>query len=716
MTTPDVYIGERRLELVKRLGWGAEGDVFLLAGNERLAVKIYKEDKRKSREEKVRAIVTQGLAGGTQLVAYPQAVVTSKSGQFFGFTMRLVDGFRPVHELYGPKSRKIHYPKADYRFIVRAAANIARAVGEVHNSSCVIGDLNHSGILVSGEATVALIDADSFQIAAGGKTFPCLVGVPEFTPPELQARSLDGVLRTKDHDYFGLAVTIFQLLFMGRHPYAGRQTGGSDLALDQLIARNLFAYSRKRTVEVSPPGVMATLDDFPPEIGEAFEKSFGLSPSNRPSALDWIGLLKGLEGKLSRCSADDMHFYPSAAKSCPWCRMEHATGAVLFLSPLIASAARAVGLDNFDVEKAWAEIKAVVLPDPATIQPKLPLFGTEPSIEAKSAKRGTVKDKLFALVIAGVAIALFAQAPQVWFIWIGALIFAWSLFNKNDVDAPAWRNRYSEIDGQWQERFDRWRQTTGIDALVQLKSNLENLVNEYRGLGGAKAQAISRLKNERHARQLKEYLDRFLIRRASISGIGQAKTVTLASFGVETAADITKSAITRIPGFGPATAEKLLAWRATHERRFVYNPAPQPSDVQAQAKVEADFAAKASKLAKQITGGQVELAQAVNSLRSKLAHEDAGLAELAKQKAQLEADLKFLELSLPYRSTPSAARVYVRSQTSTISSPATGAKSGGVTCPTCGSRMLRRTAWRGSRRGNQFWGCSRFPSCKGTRN
>jgi DNA-binding helix-hairpin-helix protein with protein kinase domain len=716
MTTPDVYIGGRQLELVKRIGRGGEGDVFLLAGNERLAVKVYKDDKRKSREEKVRAIVKQGLAGGTQLVAYPQAVVTSKSGQFLGFTMRLVDGFRPVHELYGPKSRKIHYPKADYRFMVRAAANIARAVGEVHNSSCVVGDLNHSGILVSGDATVALIDADSFQIAAGGKTFPCLVGVPEFTPPELQARSLDGVLRTKDHDHFGLAVTIFQLLFMGRHPYAGRQAGGSDLTLDQLIARNLFAYSRTRTVGVSPPGVMATLDDFPSEIGEAFEKSFGLSSSSRPSALDWIGLLRGLEGKLNRCSADGMHFYPSAAKSCPWCRMEHATGAVLFLSPLIASAARAVGLDNFDVERAWAAIKAVVLPDPVTITPKLPAFSTEPSAEAKSAKSGKVKDKLLGLMVAGGAIALFTQAPQVWFIWIGALFFAWSVFNKNAVDAPAWRNRYSEIDRQWQERFDRWRLGTGIDALVRLKSNLENSVNEYRGLGGARAQAISRLKNERHARQLNEYLDRFMIRRASISGIGQAKTVTLASFGVETAADITQSAITRIPGFGLATADKLLAWRATHERRFVYNPAPLPSDVQAQAKVEADFSVKATNLAKQIAGGQMELAQAANSLRSKLLHEDAGLAELAKQKAQLETDLKFLGLSLPYKSATAAPSVHVRSQISTTASPSTGATAGGVTCPTCGSSMVRRTARRGSRRGNQFWGCSRYPSCKGTRN
>ncbi len=118
-------------------------------------------------------------------------------------------------------------------------------MGQVHHSGCVVGDVNHSGILVSGDATVALIDADSFQLQTNGKTYPCLVGVPDFTPPELQGRSLNGVTRTTAHDHFGLAVAIFQLLFMGRHPYAGRYNG-ADLTLDQFIARNLFAYSRTR--------------------------------------------------------------------------------------------------------------------------------------------------------------------------------------------------------------------------------------------------------------------------------------------------------------------------------------------------------------------------------------------------------------------------------------------------------------------------------------
>ncbi len=35
-------------------------------------------------------------------------------------------------------------------------------------------------------------------------------------------------------------------------------------------------------------------------------------------------------------------------------------------------------------------------------------------------------------------------------------------------------------------------------------------------------------------------------------------------------------------------------------------------------------------------------------------------------------------------------------------------------CPKCGSKMVKRVAKKGARAGQQFWGCSKFPSCRGT--
>ena len=49
--------------------------------------------------------------------------------------------------------------------------------------------------------------------------------------------------------------------------------------------------------------------------------------------------------------------------------------------------------------------------------------------------------------------------------------------------------------------------------------------------------------------------------------------------------------------------------------------------------------------------------------------------------------------------------------------PAAPSSTAGATppCPSCGSAMVSRTAGRGPRKGEAFWGCPRFPACRGTR-
>jgi restriction system protein len=37
-------------------------------------------------------------------------------------------------------------------------------------------------------------------------------------------------------------------------------------------------------------------------------------------------------------------------------------------------------------------------------------------------------------------------------------------------------------------------------------------------------------------------------------------------------------------------------------------------------------------------------------------------------------------------------------------------------CPMCATPMILRTAMRGSNKGDQIWGCTRYPACRGTRS
>jgi DNA-binding helix-hairpin-helix protein with protein kinase domain len=207
-------------------------------------------------------------------------------------------------------------------------------VASVHANSCVIGDVNHSGFLVSDKATITLIDSDSFQVAASGRDFLCAVGTPEYTPPELQGVHFDRVKRTSNHDNFGLAVLVFQLLFMGRHPFSGRFLGAGDMPLERAIKEFRFAYSAdRRATQMEPPPAVPLLSDFPDYVSTAFERAFGRAGAGgRPSAEEWANLLGRLEGELQRCSANDAHHH-TKGKPCPWCRMEQANpGFIAFLS------------------------------------------------------------------------------------------------------------------------------------------------------------------------------------------------------------------------------------------------------------------------------------------------------------------------------------------------------------------------------------------------
>jgi DNA-binding helix-hairpin-helix protein with protein kinase domain len=241
--------------------------------------------------------------------------------------MLKMPGRKPAHQLYGPNGGKTAFPKATFPMLVRATTNIAREMGSVHSTGCIIGDINHSGVSIADDATAVLVDTDSFQFSYNGHSYHCKVGVPEFTPPELQGKNLSSVFRTANHDNFGLAVLIFCTLMMGRHPFAGRYLGQGDMPMDRAIAEYRFAYSPRRgsTFMEAPPNV-PTLADLPLSLADAFERAFGPggSTGSRVSASEWAAILSKAEGELVRCASSPAHQYFRSAQTCPWCRMERA--------------------------------------------------------------------------------------------------------------------------------------------------------------------------------------------------------------------------------------------------------------------------------------------------------------------------------------------------------------------------------------------------------
>src|SRR5262245_710102 len=301
------------IRLGARIGVGGEGSVHEVLGRPDIVAKIYHKPLTPERAQKIVAMAPLRDSGLQKAAALPTGLVMADGNVPHGLLMPKLCGFKDIHKLYSPKSRKSEFPAADFKFLLYAAANVARAFSQVHQADCVIGDVNHGSITVADNATVKLIDCDSFQVSINGRTYLCEVGVPTFTPPELQGRPFRGIVRTTNHDNFGLAVMIFHLLFMGRHPFAGRFLGRGDMPIETAIQQFRFAYGADRNLtQMEPPPHVPALASMSPTIATLFEKAFSRQATNghaRPSPADWIVALDAAGTQLARCKREPNHFY-----------------------------------------------------------------------------------------------------------------------------------------------------------------------------------------------------------------------------------------------------------------------------------------------------------------------------------------------------------------------------------------------------------------------
>ncbi len=81
--------------------------------------------------------------------------------------------------------------------------------------------------------------------------------------------------------------------------------------------------------------------------------------------------------------------------------------------------------------------------------------------------------------------------------------------------------------------------------------------------------------------QLEEHPDRHGIERARIADIGAGRKAKLASFGIETAADITPAKVKDVPGFGTNLARRLVARRREIGQTFCFDAARAHADIRA---------------------------------------------------------------------------------------------------------------------------------------
>ncbi len=654
------------LSPARRLGRGGEGEVFALADGSSRAIKIYASPDA-AREAKVRSMAAARLARLCPGVAFPEEPAYAADGSFVGFVMPLVDDGQPIHELYSPGSRRREFPGADWRFLVRTAVNTARVLDRVHAAGAVVGDINGSGILVSRRAVVSLIDADSFQ---WGTEHPCRVGVPEYTPPELQGRSLEGVVRTVQHDAFGLAVLVFQLLFLGRHPHAGVPKG-RELPLTDAIVQNCFAYSRIQSVRLAPPAGTPLLADLPLGLATLFERAFaGLG--SRPLPREWIAELEIVERTVIACDRKEGHYRANGLRGCPWCRIERATGATAFGSGASASPAmRAlphVGKTPPGVRRILSRARREA---GEGVHPPMPSVAPSPSEAASDVLRR------FGRPTSEVAKAF----------------------------VSAYRKARRDMDGT----IDMWRTRVGAWTVAKAAADLASAAARHDAAAFDQDAALARATAGLIAGKTEEGLRRLPLTAAAVSGLGDRGVARLASAGIRCAADLSRVKLEAVRGVGERGIATLLLWRDASAIAIERSLTLDPSSIatafgELRNRADDDRARREHDLSR-LAG---ELDAMLDALAARASASDRQLEAAVAAYRQALADIRHLGLSENDASTAPPHRP---------PKPVPKArKPGGAACPVCGGSMVKRWARSGPSPGSFFLGCSGYPACNGSRS
>ncbi len=472
------------------LGAGGEGAVFEVQGRCDLAAKIYHGPITPEKSEKLITLSRLGTGRLIKLSAWPVDILRARpGGDVVGFVMKRINEGKEVHALHSPKSRLQSFPEASWEFLIYVAANIVRAIANVHEHGFVIGDVNPKNILVTRRATIFLLDCDSFQVSAGRKFYRCEGGFPEYTPPELQGIALGEVNRVPAHDSFGLAVAVFQLLFLGRHPFSGLYLGEGEMSLLRAIREHRFAYgadSGSRDMK-QPPGALS-MDAIPEPIAELFRRAFlSAIADERPKPQEWIAPLESLATSLKKCGLHSGHHYFRELPECPWCGIETGARIRLFNFPLNGKARKRV---HFKLDEVWQEISSIS-PPPATPSVRTVSHELlEPSNLGWKAVRERSKFMILALVIAVIAgFAIGVTTASIFTLALAGVVVAgiarnkgWRFFRfkSSKVHSPIVAKIQTvmrEADENVRELEKKWKEEATderfIDKFVELQNRKE---------------------------------------------------------------------------------------------------------------------------------------------------------------------------------------------------------------------------------------------------
>ncbi|MBS1797019.1 MAG: tetratricopeptide repeat protein [Acidobacteria bacterium] len=623
--------------LTNQLGRGGEGTVFACPDDYNLVAKIYHEP---IDDEKAEKLAWMAANKNEQLLKVAAWIVDTlhdrPGGRVVGFLMPNVRA-KEIHELYSLKSRRVHFPEATWKFLLHTAANVARAFYSLHKYSHIMGDVNHGNCVVLKDGTVKLIDCDSYSISTGEFRYRCEVGVATHLAPELQGKDLSEVERKNAHDNFGLAVIIFQLLFLGRHPFAGNYLGDEDKSLEDCIRERRFAYSKDAHLwrVKQPPGTLS-LSAVTPRLGAMFERAF--LTEDRPEPREWIEALEDLSESLKQCALHVGHYYYQELRQCPWCALESQTGLMLFPFVNSAGAGSSEAFNIFTIENLVASL---AVPSNLPMKPPKTAILPPPSPEAETARRENLS-RFVILAIVQLCVVVFLTAiggPGVGF-FIGALLmvgFIVSLNNAGKDNKIDLEVRLENARREWNQLETEWSRSdaNGFDHDFTL---IRQKIDEHHHLQQDSRKRLKKLHDDVFQYNLDMYLASFKIGDAKFPGVGVRTIEMLKGGGIRTAADVDAKRLDSLPPVEGDIKDRLVEWRKNLERNFAYDPDTGIPEGE-QQKLTGEFVEKRGRLEREIENLLVSLRSGSTLVRQRQQHLTTRAETVAKQLLQSESDI-----------------------------------------------------------------------------
>ena len=221
----NIYIGDIEvMEENDEFRNGGEARVYEDPENERLVVKIWKDDKiiLKQKYEVIKALTSKDIKS-VPYDSYKVKIVTpimfakvmedETDGQIGGYYMEKVENAKPVRLL--EDKNIVNEFELDISDILEILINFGMGLEYIHSKGAYIGDLSGNNILFDREKWVYILDVDSFGI----DEFKSLTYTSNYADP-LAIISESDVRTSKISDYYAFAIVAF-LSLTRQHPFKG---------------------------------------------------------------------------------------------------------------------------------------------------------------------------------------------------------------------------------------------------------------------------------------------------------------------------------------------------------------------------------------------------------------------------------------------------------------------------------------------------------------